>query len=44
LIRGAVIFSNSLTIGVIIDPVPEYVAKSDLSVPEEAKKFKSLIW
>ncbi|KAJ7356732.1 hypothetical protein DFH08DRAFT_1047596 [Mycena albidolilacea] len=44
LIRGAVIFSNSLTIGGIIDPVPEYVAKSDLSFPEEAKKFKSLIW
>ncbi|KAJ7228330.1 hypothetical protein GGX14DRAFT_384820 [Mycena pura] len=44
LIRGAVIFSNWPTFGVIIDPAPEYVATSDLSHPQEAAKLKSLIW
>ncbi|KAJ7915475.1 hypothetical protein B0H13DRAFT_1999857 [Mycena leptocephala] len=44
LIRGAVIFSHGTTFGVIIDPVPEYAAKSNLSDPGQAATFKSLIW
>ncbi|KAJ7163851.1 hypothetical protein C8R43DRAFT_946686 [Mycena crocata] len=44
LIRGAIVFSQGPTFGVIIDPVPEYAAKSDLSAPEEQSKLKSLIW
>ncbi|KAJ7684482.1 hypothetical protein DFH06DRAFT_1155792 [Mycena polygramma] len=44
LIRGAVIFSRGSTFGVVIDPVPEYAAKSDLSIPAEADKLKTLIW
>ncbi|KAJ6525738.1 hypothetical protein B0H19DRAFT_590026 [Mycena capillaripes] len=44
LIRGAVMFSNRPTFGVIVDPASEYAAKTDLSVPPEVAKFKSLIW
>jgi hypothetical protein len=44
LIRGAVIFSHGTAFGVIIDPVPEYAAKSNLSDPGQAATFKSLIW
>ncbi|KAJ7432348.1 hypothetical protein FB451DRAFT_1197143 [Mycena latifolia] len=44
LIRGAVIFSQGPTFGVIVDPVPEYASKSDLSVPKEKTTLKSLIW
>ncbi|KAJ7430156.1 hypothetical protein FB451DRAFT_1423218 [Mycena latifolia] len=44
LIRGAVIFSQGPTFGVIVDPVPECASKFDLSVPGEKAKLQSRIW
>ncbi|KAJ7184448.1 hypothetical protein C8R46DRAFT_1185874 [Mycena filopes] len=44
LIRGAVIFCQGATFGVIVDPVPEYAARCDLSVAAAAEKLRALIW